>query len=209
MRKRTMKRMITVLLTTMLCLGLAACSGEEFDAAGYVKSALDANYHKEYTEYAKFRQISEEEAEKEIVDEIEMQLELEIASIGGITEDGKESYKQLSSEIDKLAKYEVTGAEKQEDGSYLVTISVEPSNVFQTMEQNMTDVATEMIEQGATLESDEEFTEYVLEGIQRCIDQNAYAEAQTITVTVSQDESGSYGISEDDMQLLQDTMFPE
>ena len=73
----------------------------------------------------------------------------------------------------------------------------------------LTDVANEMMGQGATLESDEEFTEYLLEGMRRCIDQNAYGEAQTVEVAVSADDSGAYGISEEDMQLLQDTMFPE
>lgn len=209
MKKRTMRTMITALLAAVLCLGLVACSGEDFDAAGYVKSVLDANYHKEYKGYATFRQLSEEEAEKEIVDSINLQLELEIATVGGITEDGKERYKELSAEIDKLAKYEVTEAKKRDDGSYIVTVSVEPSNVFQIMEQVLTDVANEMMGQGATLESDEEFTEYLLEGMRRCIDQNAYGEAQTVEVAVSADDSGAYGISEEDMQLLQDTMFPE
>lgn len=209
MKKRTMRTMITALLAAVLCLGLVACSGEDFDAVGYVKSVLDANYHKEYKGYATFRQLSEEEAEKEIVDSINLQLELELAAVGGITEEGKESYKELSAEIDKLAKYEVTEAKKQDDGSYIVTVSVEPSNVLQIMEQVLTDVANEMMGQGATLESDEEFTEYLLEGMRRCIDQNAYGEAQTVKVAVSADDSGAYGISEEDMQLLQDTMFPE
>ena len=209
MKKRTMRTMITALLAAVLCLGLVACPGEDFDAAGYVKSVLDTNYHKEYKGYATFRQLSEEEAEKEIVDSINLQLELDLAAVGGITEEGKESYKELSAEIDKLAKYEVTEAKKQDDGSYIVTVSVEPSNVFQIMEQVLTDVANEMMGQGATLESDEKFTEYLLEGMRRCIDQNAYGEAQTVEVAVSADDSGAYGISEEDMQLLQDTMFPE
>lgn len=209
MKKKTMRTTITALLAAVLCLGLVACSGVDFDAAGYVKSVLDANYHKEYKSYAAFRQLSEEEAEKEIMDSINLQLDLEIATVGGITEDGKERYRELSAEIDKLAKYEVTEAQKQDDGSYIVTVSVEPSNVFQIMEQVMTDVATEMMGQGATLESDEEFTEYLLEGMKRCIDQNAYGEAQTVKVAVSADDSDAYGISEEDMKLLQDTMFPE
>ena len=58
-----MKR--SILLVAILCVLITSCSREKtFDAAGYVKSTLDAVYHKEYAEYAKIQGISEKEARK-------------------------------------------------------------------------------------------------------------------------------------------------
>ena len=46
---QTKKRLLAAALAAIACLGLAAC-GKDFDAAGYTKSVLDANYHGEYAD---------------------------------------------------------------------------------------------------------------------------------------------------------------
>lgn len=49
------KRIISMVAAVVLCLGVTACSKEkDFDAKGYVQSAMDAIYHGEYAAYAKF-----------------------------------------------------------------------------------------------------------------------------------------------------------
>ena len=55
----------SVLLAAILCVLMTSCSSEKaFDAAGYVKSTLDAVYYEEYAEYAKIQGISEKEVRK-------------------------------------------------------------------------------------------------------------------------------------------------
>ena len=45
-------------------------------------------------------------------------------------------------EVKKLAKYKVQDV-KEEDGVYTVSVQVEPSNVFQTLQQSSTEVSNE------------------------------------------------------------------
>ena len=106
----------------MLCVGFSACSKQsDFDAQSYVKSSLDAEYHREYADYANLMEISEEE----------------IAA-----------YTEKMAEVKKLAKYKVQDEKKDEDGNYTVSVKVEPSDVFQTLQQSSAEVSKEKIAQG-------------------------------------------------------------
>ena len=40
---KRMKRVLALGMAVLMCMGLTAC-GKDFDAAGYTKSVLDANY---------------------------------------------------------------------------------------------------------------------------------------------------------------------
>ena len=44
---KRMKRVLALGMAVLMCMGLTAC-GKDFDAAGYTKSVLDANYHAQY-----------------------------------------------------------------------------------------------------------------------------------------------------------------
>ncbi len=203
------KLISAAVISGLLCMGLSGCGASEFDAAGYVNSVLDANYHDEYAQYAEFRQITEEEAEEELNLLVDTQLLSQAASAGILSDDGVEKYKDQVDQIDKLSKYEVKGAEKQEDDNFIVTIEVEPSDVYQTVEANLTAVAEEKIAEGVDMADQTAYEEMVLEGIQRSIDGNTYGEPATIEVAVTADSSGAYGISDEDMQKIADAMFPE
>ena len=111
----------------MLCLSLAACKGKDFDAKGYVKSVLDAHYHGEYKDYAKYLDISEEEAKADLDKDVDQQIDQEVAAIIDLGDEGKARYKEMLEKVEKLAKYEVKDAKKQDNGNYVVTVEVEPS----------------------------------------------------------------------------------
>ena len=51
-------------------------------------------------------------------------------------------------EVKKLAKYKVQDEKKDEDGNYTVSVKVEPSDVFQTLQQSSAEVSKEKIVQG-------------------------------------------------------------
>ena len=55
-------------LVGLLCLGcILSCSKQpDFDAKSYVQSSLDAEYHREYADYANLMEISEEDVKKHI-----------------------------------------------------------------------------------------------------------------------------------------------
>ena len=205
MKRRS--KVLTAALAAMMCLGLVAC-GKEFDAAGYTKSVLDANYHEEYAKYAEFRNLSEKEAAKEIEDNRTALAERELTGIGEPTEEKIAAYVASTKTLEKLAKYEVKEAKEQEDGSYIVTVEITPSLVYTKIEENSAALTEEMIAAGESpLESEQAFFKLLNESIARAVEANEYDEPTTFEVKVTADESGAYGIDESQMADIQDALF--
>ena len=51
----------------LIIISLTACSSpKDFNAKSYVQSSLDAEYHREYTDYANLMEISEEDVKKQV-----------------------------------------------------------------------------------------------------------------------------------------------
>lgn len=204
---KRISKVFTASLAAIMCLGLVAC-GKEFDAVGYTKSVLDANYHEEYAEYAKFRNLSEEEAEKEIEDNRAALAERELAGIGEATEEEIAAYVESTKTLEKLAKYEVKEAKEQEDGSYIVTVEITPSLVYTKIEESSAAIMEEMAAEGQNpLEDDHSFYTLLNESIARAVEANEYGEPTTFEVKVTADESGAYGIDESQMADIQDALF--
>lgn len=209
MKKANRSAICFVMITA--CLTLMACSKkeEDFDATGYVKASMDAVFHGEYTEYAKFLDISEKEAKKNMEQEFEESIKQEFTAEDGISEEGLAQYTELMRQVDNLAKYEVKEAKKTDDGDYIVKVQVEPSDVYQTLEQSSTEVSNEKIEQGLEPTDPDVFASVLTESVQKSIDKNTYGKATTIEVKVTKDESGSYGLDETEMDKLREALFPD
>ena len=111
-------------------------------------------------------------------------------------------------EMEKLMHYEVGEAREQEDGSFVVPVTVEPADVYQTLEQHSYDVTLEMMERGEDPDAPEGFTEILAESMQRAMDGITYGEPVEVEIRVSQDGRGAYGISDEDMQKIADAMMP-
>ena len=91
------------------------------------------------------------DAKAEIEDTLDEQVDTELSgleALGDFTEEEKQEYKDMLVKIDNLAKYEVKEAKEDKDGNFTVTIEVTPSDVYQTLEDNSTAVAQEMMDQG-------------------------------------------------------------
>ena len=88
-------------------------------------------------------------------------------------------------------------------------MTIEPVNIYQTLEQHSSDVTQEMLSQGEDPSTAEGFTRVLTESMRRAIDGVSYAEEETVEITVAQDASGAYGISDADMQKIADTMMPQ
>ena len=121
---KRLQRYIVIFGTAMLCVGFSACSKQsDFDAKSYVKSSLDAEYHGTYADYASLMEISED------------------VSSDNITEEEIAAYTEKMAEVKKVAKYKVQDEKKDEDGNYTVSVKVEPSDVFQTLQQSSAEVS--------------------------------------------------------------------
>lgn len=203
------RKVLPVILALVICLGFAGC-GKDFDAAAYTKSVLEANYHEAYKTYAEFRNISESEAQKEIEDNRISLAEQELTVIGEATDEEIATYVESVKGMEKLASYEVKSAEKQDDDSYIVTVEITPSLVYQKLEDVSAEITMEMIADGKNpMESNSTFYQLLNESVKRAIEANEYGEVTTIEVKVAPDDDGSYGISEEDMQALEEALFPK
>ena len=188
---KRLQKYIVIFGTAMLCVGFSACSKQsDFDAKSYVKSSLDAEYHREYTDYANLMEISED------------------VSSDNITEEEIAAYTEKMAEVKKLAKYKVQDEKKDEDGNYTVSVKVEPSDVFQTLQQSSAEVSKEKIAQGMKETDPGVFASVLTESVQKSIDKNSYGEPVTVTVKVEKNHSGTYELSETERNKLETAMFP-
>ena len=188
---KRLQRYIVIFGTAMLCVGFSACSKQsDFDAKSYVKSSLDAEYHGTYADYASLMEISED------------------VSSDNITEEEIAAYTEKMAEVKKLAKYKVQDEKKDEDGNYTVSVKVEPSDVFQTLQQSSAEVSKEKIAQGMKETDPGVFASVLTESVQKSIDKNSYGAPVTVTVKVEKNHSGTYELSETERSKLETAMFP-
>ncbi len=187
---------------------ISACSKQpDFDAKSYVQSSLDAYYHGDYKDYANLLEISEKDAKKEIEEDFNESIQQQFDDSDNITDKGIADYAKKLVEVKKLAKYKVQDV-KEEDGVYTVSVQVEPSNVFQTLQQSSAEVSKEKIAQGMKETDPGVFASVLTESVQKSIDKNSYGAPVTVTVKVEKNHSGTYELSETERSKLETAMFP-
>ena len=205
---KRLQRYIVIFGTAMLCVGFSACSKQsDFDAKSYVKSSLDAEYHGNYADYANLMEISEKDVKKQIEEDFNESIRQQFASSDNITEEEIVAYTEKMAEVKKLAKYKVQDV-KEEDGVYTVSVQVEPSNVFQTLQQSSVEVSKEKIAQGMKETDPGVFASVLTESVQKSIDKNSYGAPVAVTVKVEKNHSGTYELSETERSKLETAMFP-
>ena len=196
-------------MIAMCAVILSACSKQpDFDAKFYVQSSLDAYYHGDYKDYANLLEISEKDAKKEIEEDFNESIQQQFDDSDNITDKGIADYAKKLVEVKKLAKYKVQDEKKDEDGVYTVSVQVEPSNVFQTLQQSSSEVSNEKIKQGLDGNDPEVFAAVLTESVQKSLEKNSYGKTVTVKVSVEKDNSGKYGLSDTEMNKLEAAMFP-
>ena len=205
-----MKNVRTIVgIVMLIIISLTACSSpKDFNAKSYVQSSLDAEYHREYTDYANLMEISEEDVKKQVEEDFNESIRQQFASSDNITEEEIAAYTEKMAEVKKLAKYKVQDEKKDEDGNYTVSVKVEPSDVFQTLQQSSAEVSKEKIAQGMKETDPGVFASVLTESVQKSIDKNSYGEPVTVTVKVEKNHSGTYELSETERSKLETAMFP-
>ena len=219
-------RITALLLAGVMALGLAACSSvTPEDAETYIQGLLDASYLGQYDpEYLELADITEEEARTEDYEwntAAEAEILREYLAIQS-TDAAVQQSVDLVKEIYSHSRYSVTGASKLEDGSYAVTVSIQPMDIL-IRYQNQTDVneiwMTVLAEHGvmdqATLDamSDEEYMALediyaaaVLDGIQALVPEMGYGPEQSVVLQL-QLEGDTYTLVGTDWQHLDSMMI--
>lgn len=153
-------------------------------------------------------EISEEDVKKQVEEDFNKSIRQQFTSSDNITEEEIAAYTEKMAEAKKLAKYKVQDEKKDEDGNYTVSVKVEPSDVFQTLQQSSAEVSKEKIAQGMKETDPGVFASVLTESVQKSIDKNSYGDPVTVTVKVEKNHSGTYELSETERSKLETAMFP-
>ena len=203
---RRMKRVLALGMAVLMCMGLTACA-KDFDAAGYTKAVLDANYHAKYEKYADYRKISKSDAKKEITESLKEQITNAFSGMD-VSDAMMKKYIKVADKAYDLADFTVKEAKKQDDDSYVVTVAVKPSDVFSKSSNYVNDIAEEYQNQGLDPTQPDVMMDILMESLNRAIKANTYGDETTLEVHVTQDKEGAYGIEDSEMQTIEATLFP-
>ena len=143
MKRRLRIFTVLALLLTAL-LTLCGCR-QEFDASSYLKAILDNSYKHDPTAFLDQEIGTEEQAEELFQQGIDNNMEAMTASMS-VPEEQKGDFRTLFEAIYGKADYTVGEAEKQEDDSYVVTVTYRPMELFSQVETQLMDEVNNLTE---------------------------------------------------------------
>lgn len=209
---------LSLLLAGALTVGLLGGCGNSFDAAAYAKALLDNSYKNDSTQFVSMKIGTAEEAADLYEQGLDANVDAMVASAGGsISQDQAESFRQVFADIYGGAKYTVGEAEKQDDGSFVVTITYEQMNVFEPAMTAYMDEINNMVEEwtaamtaGGEMPSEEEMNEQIISKYRDCfVDALAnvtYDEPATATLRIELVDN-VWTPNEDDVVNLETVFF--
>lgn len=212
-----MKKMkkLSVMLVCIMLVGLLSGCGNSFDAAGYISAILDNSYKNDSSKFVSMKIGTAEEASETYETSLKGEVDtlVYLSSAGEASDEQYEKLKGIMTDIYGQTKYNVDGAEKQDDGSYVVTITYEQINVFgPAMESYITELDSLNNEYMSTGEypSDEELTTILFDTYIGCFE-NAVAnvtfdEPATATIRVELKDK-LWQPNEDDVLAFETSLF--
>ena len=186
---------IALLLVGVLLVGMLGGCGSKFDAQAYVKALLDASYKNDSAAFVSTKVGTAEEAadlyEEGIDSELNALLSLFDAYSIEVSDEHQADFRQIVKDLLSKVKYTVDSSEKQDDGSYIVTITYEQMKFFEPFMEEFTAVSEDLATQW--MEAEEEISEDTMmeqlivaykDSMKKALENVEYAEADTATVTV-------------------------
>lgn len=179
-----------------LMVGLLGGCGSKLDASAYVKALLDNSYKNDSTEFVSMKLGTEAEAADLYEQGLDSEVDAMLAEAGGVvTETQAQEFRQVFADILAGAKYTVGEAEKQDDNSYVVTITYEQMQIFGPAMEGYVAEIEEMANDwaaayaaGEEIPSDEEMVAVTIdlmrEHFANSLQGVTYAEPQTTTIRV-------------------------
>lgn len=190
--KKIMKKVALVLSCVMVMGALSGCA--KFDASAYLQALLDNSYKNDSAAIVEQGIATAEEAAALYEEGIEAEM-ASIAGTAGVSDEQADIFKDVIVDMLAGAKYTVGEAEKQDDGSYVVTVTYEQMNIFgPSTETYMTEIEamvtewTEAALAGEDVPSEDEMITEMLEVYEEILADTlanvTYAEPQTTTVRI-------------------------
>ena len=213
------KKKKTILITAISAAVLAVCGYigiyrhvSRFDASDYVRAVLDASYKNETDLYVEITGIPEEEAAG-IFDE-NLDLTMEGFERSDMPEEMLSRYREFFGEIAKKVSYTAGEPDRQEDGTYIVPVTVKSITLFtdtygtfQSRAQEYAEEVTDRVTAGAKMPTEEEMQKQVYEIYYEVLKERVdsgmlYGAARDIGVRVTKEGVRNFSINEEDMEKL-------
>lgn len=215
MTKKKKIILITVILAVILAAGVSAGTYlyiNRFDAGEYVQAVLDISYKNKTDQYVEITGISREEAEKIFEDNLDATMEGFESS--QMPEKMLPQYRELFGEIAGKVSYTIGKPEKQEDGTYKVSVIVKPITLFtdtyetfQARAQEYAQEVTDSVMNGGEMPTDEEMQSQIYQiyydVLKERVDSGMlYGGARNVTLHVTKEGSREFSIDQQDMDKL-------
>lgn len=209
-----MKR-IAVLLAAVLVTGLFAGCGSSFDASAYIKALMDNSYKNDSTGIVKQKIGTKEEAEALYESGLDAELE-QLVEAANMSEELQGEYRAVFADMFKKADYKVGEAEKQEDNSYVVTVSYRQMKIFEPAFASYQEKLNTLSEEWLNMSEDEaptedEMYETVFTILKDCmkeaLEDPDYADEASTTVHVELNSDNEYEPNEDELYGLESLLF--
>ena len=204
MKNKTKKH--TLLLTLTLIVGCILTGCADFDATRYVQSCLDATFHGEFGDYMEMTKSTEDQAR--VAYDSLIQSEVDALEQGyTISDEQKEKFRALFTDMYKLCKYEVGEAVKNDDDSFSVPVTTYKLTVFAGMSDAIEQYSTEYMNDNPDTSLDDAYAalfDYMYDFINEKISNPEYAEGVTTNVNVPLTSTSpkTYTLSTSDLQNM-------
>ncbi|MGF0033364.1 hypothetical protein ACQRBN_10390 [Bariatricus sp. SGI.154] len=212
---RRKKRFLKIwALCMVFIIGLTGC-GKDFDASGYVQAVLDLTFQGEIENALGYEEnASETSLMQQYQESIDQFVAANITNEIEMSETKTTQFADLVSKIFTTMRYSVKEAKKTGKKEYEVSVEIQPSDVFVSFQQALTEDSikmTQKIKDGEYEgESEEETAQMILNDIvnhaYELLDvaymDTQYGDKETVILHVKSDKKKEYYIDEDDMDQL-------
>lgn len=205
-----MKKKLSIILACIMVINVLGGCGASFDAAAYIKALLDNTYKNDSSQIVSMKIATKDEAAESYEDGIDTYVDSMLSGVGvSVSDEQKDAYKQTFADVFAATKYTVEEAEKQDDGSYIVTVTYEQLNVFgPAVEEYMSQILNNSADMYDA--SEDELMEWLITLLVDCIAESlktaTYDDPQTATIKVSLVDN-VWTPSSTDVSNLEESLF--
>ena len=206
------------LIIFIMFVAIAALTGcrERFDCSGYVKSMLDATYKGDFDSYALTTKSTLDAIENDYNSFMAHETEVWLQYCGfSETDIIPEDIRTQITELIKTLYKDATYTMKEADKNGNVELTIAPINIYNAVQKDYERFNAEFKERNDNYDfsdySDEDFTRAYLEPMidlfKKHLEHVPYQEPVVVTIQVVPDASGRYGISDDDVTTLYNSII--
>ena len=204
--EKYLKKILFALVGILMVGALSGCTSDK-TVKTYLQALLDASYKNDSSAFVDMKLGKAEEAQALYIQGIDTGVSV-FCSRMGISDEYKEEFRQVYMEILGKVRYTVDTAEKQSDGSYIVSVTYEKMRIFEpalTLYQEKVAALGDAWKNSDDVLSEEEIVERVIlefkESMEKVLSEVTYEEAASMNVKIELEDNVYTPNAEDIMEL--------